>query len=558
MKTLFKKALSAAAALVMLVALFPVALPASAAEGNGLTYYPCGSFHGDYIEVSDASALVVKGDYVIPSYFPNYSNDLVPVTTLRTGSFDYLPITSVVIPDTVTSLGSGYTFDGCRQMKKVTLSKNVTVIPSYGFANCDVLESINLGDKVTEIEWNAFSGCPNLTLVLPLSIKEIGDNAFGGSYGGAKLVYYPGTAAQWKQVIKGYGVEETVLCPSAIDEVTSTAKGIKVTAAKRNATKYTFYRQQKVKGSWSSWKTVKTATTNSFTDTTAAIGGTYRYAVTATKGVYTTQRSEASESLTHLPTTTVKVSKASKGFKVSWSKVSGASKYIVYRRTGTGKWKTLKTTSSRSYTDKSAKYGYEYQYGVKVVKGSAKSALSKTEPILRLASPKVKVAAGTYKDGSLMRSGIKVTWGKVRKAANYEVYRREGNGPWMMCTVTSSRSYVDYWPTSGKYNSYKVVATDGFHSASGTSKKVMYLGTPEVEVYDLFNYVSVNWNQIPGAKKYVVYRQVGSGKWKKIKTTTAVGFADSSVKWGKTYRYKVVAINGKRKSGAIASRKVKF
>jgi hypothetical protein len=56
----------------------------------------------------------------------------------------------------------------------------------------------------------------------------------------------------------------------------------------------------------------------------------------------------------------IRLKKASKGFKVTWSKSTGAKKYELYRRTGSGSWKKLKTTSSRSYVDKTAKKGKYY------------------------------------------------------------------------------------------------------------------------------------------------------------------------------------------------------
>lgn len=56
--------------------------------------------------------------------------------------------------------------------------------------------------------------------------------------------------------------------------------------------------------------------------------------------------------------------------------MTGASGYVVYRRTynaKTGKygsWVKIKTTSSLSYTDKSAKKGTYYQYAVTAYKSS--------------------------------------------------------------------------------------------------------------------------------------------------------------------------------------------
>ena len=560
MKTITKRVLSVLTALVLLLAAIPFSLTVSALEYNGFEYYQCGPRSDQYIEINDTD--VMYGDCVIPAYFTDSLGRKWPVTTLRTNSFSYNFFTSVTIPDTVTSLGGGYTFDGCRQMTYVKNSDNVKVIPSYCFANCDVLESVHIGDSVVEIEQNAFSGCPELTyLELPITIQEIGDNAFGRAGRDVQCAYYPGTAKQWEQVSVGYGIEEKVLCQPVIEQVTSTASGVQITISKRAAQSYVLYRQELVNGTWGNAKTV-TLKTNAYTDKTAVAGRTYRYAAKASHGKYVTAVSEYSKSYTHLPATQAKVSSVSKGYKVSWSAVKGATKYIVYRRTGSGKWKTLKTTTARSYTDKTAKSGKTYQYGVVVVAGKLKSSRATTESVMKLSAPKtVKQTdfAKEFSNGWGFDIGIKVTWSKVAGAKQYFVYRREGNGDWMQVTITDKRSYTDLWVTGGRYYTYRVQAVkDTVTSKYATSKKDMYLMAPTIGAFKQGGGIYVNWSQSPGVKKYVVYRQVGSGKWKKYKTTTGYDFTDMSVKKGKTYRYRVVAVNGKHKSTYFISDKVKM
>ena len=54
-------------------------------------------------------------------------------------------------------------------------------------------------------------------------------------------------------------------------------------------------------------------------------------------------------------------------YKISWSKVSGADGYMVYRKTGSGKWSRIKTISSAStvsYTNTGLKKGTVYTYRV--------------------------------------------------------------------------------------------------------------------------------------------------------------------------------------------------
>ena len=83
-------------------------------------------------------------------------------------------ITSIVIPDSVTSIGV-VAFSGCTSLSKVKLSNNLTIIEEGTFRDCTSLKEIVIPDSVTEIrgEWyengrrhsSAFSGCTSLTKV---------------------------------------------------------------------------------------------------------------------------------------------------------------------------------------------------------------------------------------------------------------------------------------------------------------------------------------------------------------------------------------------------------
>ncbi len=301
MKTFVKRIVSLLAVIILLFTTIP-AVCAGVDPVSRLTFSPCAG----YTRVIDAT-YPCEGDLVIPAYHNNW-----PVTQIGTGALNYTNITSVVIPDTVTSFAGGYNFDGCRQMKTATLSDNLAIIPNNAFANCDVLESVDLGTGVTAIYCYAFYGCPKLKYVsLPLSIKEIRNSAFN-TYD-LQCIYYPGTIAEWKQVdVEDYAVSEHVLYQSEIKSTVSTDSGVKITAAERpGATSYTFYRGEKKNGTWSSWSAIKKTSSATYTDTTAVVGRTYRYAVKASGGPYTTKLSNAGKEVTFTKVSSVKLSKTS-------------------------------------------------------------------------------------------------------------------------------------------------------------------------------------------------------------------------------------------------------
>lgn len=72
---------------------------------------------------------------------------------------------------------SGY-FERNRSLEKVTI-ENVNVISGSSFMSCEKLATVNLSEGLEKIEYQAFWGCSSLTeIILPNTLKFIGDNAF--------------------------------------------------------------------------------------------------------------------------------------------------------------------------------------------------------------------------------------------------------------------------------------------------------------------------------------------------------------------------------------------
>ena len=93
---------------------------------------------------------------------------------------DCSSITSVNIPNSVTSIGSG-AFQNCSGLTSITLPNSVTSIGEVAFQNCSGLTSITLPNSVTSIGNYVFYNCSGLTsITLPESITSIGSGAFHG------------------------------------------------------------------------------------------------------------------------------------------------------------------------------------------------------------------------------------------------------------------------------------------------------------------------------------------------------------------------------------------
>jgi len=110
----------------------------------------------------------------IPSKLGGY-----PTVTLGNYSFSSnLNLTSVTIPDSITTIGEGAFID-CFNLASVTIGNNVTTIGDYAFYCCYALTSVTIGNNVTTIGDSTFGRCYKLASVtIPDSVTTIKGWAF--------------------------------------------------------------------------------------------------------------------------------------------------------------------------------------------------------------------------------------------------------------------------------------------------------------------------------------------------------------------------------------------
>ena len=238
--------------------------------------------------------------------------------------------------------------------------------------------------------------------------------------------------------------------------------------------------------------------------------------------------------------------KASNGKpSLSWNKVDGAVKYVVYRATSkNGTYKATKTTTSTSYTNTTAVAGKLYYYYVVAVDANGVEA-DRSNIVSRtcdLAQPVITVS-NRASDGA-----ITIKWEKVEGAAKYEVYRATSkNGTYTRITTTSGTSITNTKTEAGKTYYYKVRAICDKEAAASAYSEVKSctrdLARPKAKVSLKSKKPYVSWDKIEGATKYQVYRATSkNGTYKLVSTATNRNYKDSKATKNKTYYYKVVAV----------------
>ena len=346
-----------------------------------------------------------------------------------------------------------------------------------------------------------------------------------------------------------------------LSSASNTTSGIQLKWSKvSGATGYILYRKTG-SGSWSRIADIKNGSTVSYIDKTAKSGTTYTYTIRAYSGKYMSDW-KTTKTIKRLSDPTVSsASNITAGVQVKWSKVTGATGYIVYRKTGTGSWSRvadIKSGSTVSYTDKTAKSGTTYTYTVRAYSGSTMGDWSSTKTVKRLADPTVSSASN-------ITAGVQVKWSKVTGATGYIVYRKTGTGSWSrLATIKSgsTTSYTDKSAKSGTNYSYTVRAYNGSTMSDWhNSKAVKRLSNPAVtSASKTSNGINVKWSKVTGATGYVVYRKTGNGSWSRIaniKSGSTTSYTDTKASRGVTYTYTVRAYNGSTMSSFNSTKSAK-
>ena len=512
------------------------------------------------------------------------------IIAIGKSAFSCCNLTSIEIPAKVTSIEED-TFLYCDKLTNVSIPSDVTSIGEYAFA-CSGLTSIEIPSKVTRIENGTFLGCGKLTnITIPSNVTAIGKEAFrdcsslekvivqgenqnysskdGVLFNKDKtiIIYYPnGKSGESYTIPSGvktiakyaFGSNEflkSLTIPASVTTVESSSLGDSWGEYCLSTIRFMGGMPELKSGFLADFMTGTIYYPNTWEsvpdmdDFVDPEGGHVECVPYKVKGTFDEPKLSS-------------VSNAAKGVTVKWGKVSGAAKYRVLRKTGSGDWKKVGDTTSTSYTDTTVKSGTTYSYTVRCISSDGKSNTSSYnttgKSIKYIAQPALSSVSNTAK-------GVTVKWSKVTGAAKYRVLRKTGSGSWTKVGNTTSTSYTDTTAKSGTTYTYTVrcISSDGktyTSSYNTTGKSIKYLSRPKVSsASNTSTGVTVKWGKVTGASGYYVYRKTSSGSYSKIatiKSGSTVSYKDTAVKAknGTKYIYMVKAYSGKTVSSAASGK----
>lgn len=133
----------------------------------------------------DGKSYNVTG-FVAPTNLTAWSSNEV---TCEGGAFQDCQITSIVLPNTITSINAG-AFDGCRSLTKIVLPEQLTNIGAASLANCTALQELSIPSTVTSFGSYTFGNCSNLkTISIPDGVSALCEGCFMGC--GIDSLYVP-------------------------------------------------------------------------------------------------------------------------------------------------------------------------------------------------------------------------------------------------------------------------------------------------------------------------------------------------------------------------------
>ena len=323
------------------------------------------------------------------------------------------------------------------------------------------------------------------------------------------------------------------------------------------------------------WSDIGKTQTTSYTDNTIFYNEKYIYCAAAyvtVNGADIIGAKSSASSEVYMPLETpanLKAAKSGRNVVISFNAVTGASGYNIYRKTDSGAFDILVSTSKTSYTDNQIDFGHSYSYCVSAyvddgVHNEAESQLSASSAAL-----KFDLTAPSITDAALNGKSISINYTGDSNADGYYIYRKTEGESLAKIAQTAQLSYTDSTIAYGETYTYSVTAyiTNNGNTytkaAAGLSQNItVYPPAPSLMGFtSTTEKITVSFTPVSGISNYSVSRRTGSGAWQTVGTvvtgtSSSAEYNDTSAEYGIDYDYDIasVAVTSKNKnvSGSLS------
>ncbi|MDR2592233.1 MAG: fibronectin type III domain-containing protein [Chitinispirillales bacterium] len=314
-----------------------------------------------------------------------------------------------------------------------TSSSSITVTwsPVFGAIGYRVYRSTSSSDNYTQVGSGTSS----------TSYTDNNNLSSGTTY------YYKVSAYNNRSVesaLSSYVSVMTILStPPNVSASSTSSSSITVSWPSVNgATGYHVYRSASASGNYTQVGDV--TDTTSYTDTGLDPGMTYYYTVSAYNGAGVESLQSSNTYATtgfNSPSNVSATALSSSSISVSWSPVSGAEGYYVYRSTSySGSYYKVATAYSTTCKDDNVSPGATYYYKVSAYSGAVESSQSSPPAS---ATTTLNAPANVSANSTSPRS-ITVNWSVVSGATGYRVYRStSADGVYNEVGTSASSPYTD-------------------------------------------------------------------------------------------------------------------
>ena len=327
------------------------------------------------------------------------------------------------------------------------------------------------------------------------------------------------------------------------------------------AKSYRIYRKTSTDKSWITL--ADNYTDKVYYDKTAESGVKYYYTVRAKNASYMSGYTSTSL-LTVLGTPILKDALLTDaGVKVTWDAVGGATSYIVFRRTLTGAWENIGTSTTTEYIDATENsVTMPYIYTVRAVSDNLKSNYM-INGVKNFVS--VDSVDAIFENNVEANTGfVNLTW-VASGSDSYEIYRSDnGSTPVLITTVSASetQTFIDDEIIQGTNHIYTVKPIkENKLSISTDSESVKwdFPPVPVVKVLTVPKYanteyadrIEIFWEGVETAETYDVYRRTADTDWAYLATVdkdSEYTYIDTDIVTDVTYYYSVKGVASDRDS----------